>query len=211
MSIDWEAGLTRALGQLLGVRAAEVGGAELLRRYAVAEEEFEAGEYRRYREVLKAVAQRLANDAGVTIAKGDAERFAASVAEWEPFSDTVEALKRLKGRFKLIILSNVDRDLFAVTNRKLQVEFDGVITAEDVGSYKPSPRNFETLLAVVEREKHVHVAQSLFHDHAPAQAMGIRSVWINRYRQAGGAVLDSDARYDLELPDLRTLAKVSGA
>jgi len=122
----------------------------------------------------------------------EAAKFGASVGDWPAFPDTVEALSYLKQHFKLVILSNVDRMSFAGTNRRLGVEFDYIFTAQDIGSYKPDLRNFEYLLTKlgengIDKSKLLQVAQSLFHDHVPANRMGIPSAWIDRrHGKAGG-------------------------
>src|SRR6202040_32847 len=113
------------------------------------------------------------------------DRLATSVADWPAFPDSPGALAALSSRYKLIILSNVDRRSFAGSNARLGVTFDAIVTAEDVGSYKPSLRNFEALLQTVRRlgvgdGRLLHVAQSLFHDHVPAQSLGLRTAWIDR-------------------------------
>jgi 2-haloacid dehalogenase len=205
--IDWESGLMRSFAALLGRRFERLEKRDLLERFARAEAEIEAGPFLRYREVLTRTAERIRAELSESADPLAAARFGGSVGEWEPFPDSVEALQRLKQRYKLIILSNVDDDLFAATAVKLKVPFDGVITAERVGSYKPSLRNFEALLqAVPSKQRHLHVAQSLFHDHVPAQAIGLQSVWINRYGQDQGAVLQANAKFDLKFPDLRSFA-----
>ena len=111
--------------------------------------------------------------------------FGGSVVDWPAFPDSHDALVRLKTRFRLGVLTNCDDDLFAASNARLGVEFDWIVTAQQVGSYKPDERNFAALterLAAdgVARARILHVAQSLFHDHAPAQRLGFRSVWIDR-------------------------------
>jgi 2-haloalkanoic acid dehalogenase type II len=205
--IDWESGLMRSFGALFGLPVERLDKRELLERFARIEAEIEAAPYVKYREVLTRTAERIRSELGLAVDAEAAARFGASVGEWDAFPDTVEALARLKRRYKLIILSNVDDDLFAATAPKLKVPFDRVITAQQVGSYKPSQRNFEALLkAVPSKERHLHVAQSLFHDHVPAQAIGLHSVWINRYGQDQGAVLQAKAKFDLEFPDLRSFA-----
>lgn len=108
-----------------------------------------------------------------------------SVPGWPAFGDSHAALVSLAEHFKLIILSNVDRASFAGSNQRLAVTFDSVLTAQDIGSYKPSARNFDALLAEARRlgvaeGKLLHVAQSLFHDHIPAKKAGLHTVWINR-------------------------------
>lgn len=113
----------------------------------------------------------------------EAANFGDSIGDWPAFSDSVEGLRRLKQRYRLAILSNVDRASFARSNQLLGVEFDLVVTAEDVGTYKPDRRNFEALferLKLIDRSKLLHVAQSLYHDHEPALALGLQTVWINR-------------------------------
>ena len=210
--IDWESGLLRAFAQLLERPLDELDKVDLFSRYARIEAELESPPYIRYREVLHCAAIQIARELNVSLPLDAGERFAESIRDWEPFPDTVSALERLAKRYRLYILSNVDDDLFASTARKLEVQFAGTITAEQVGSYKPNPRNFERLLEVVgSRERHVHVAESLFHDHLPAQQMGIRSIWINRGRNQGegGASGKAEAKYDLELPDLASLADLA--
>ena len=115
----------------------------------------------------------------------EAEALAVSVPEWPAFPDSAEALRRLSRRYRLIILSNVDRASFAGSNERLGVAFTSILTAQDIGSYKPSPRNFEALRHEAERlgiaeGRLLHVAQSLFHDHVPAKAAGLPTVWIDR-------------------------------
>jgi 2-haloalkanoic acid dehalogenase type II len=116
---------------------------------------------------------------------------AASVPAWPAFPDSPAALNALAQRYQLIILSNVDRASFAASNRRLQVTFTSVLTAEDIGSYKPSARNFDALLAEadrlgIKRGRLLHVAQSLFHDHGPAKQAGLPTVWINRRHDRPG-------------------------
>lgn len=133
-----------------------------------------------------------------------------SLQFWPPFPDTTEALLRLKARYKLAIISNVDDDLFAASARQLGVPFDHVITAQQVRSYKPSHNNFERALerVGVAREQVLHVAQSVYHDIVPARALGLSTVWVNRRRglSGSGATLPAEGRPDLEVPDLKSLA-----
>lgn len=142
-------------------------------------------------------------------------RFATSVGNWPPFANTPVALTTLKRRFKLAIISNVDDDLFALTNKKLGVVFDWVITAQQVGSYKPSLNNFRQALSRIglPKENVLHAAQSLFHDHMPAKQLGLDTVWVNRRhgKVGSGASPSANVRPDLEVPDLATLARLSGA
>lgn len=135
---------------------------------------------------------------------------ADSIQHWQPFPDTIAALQTLKQTYQLTILSNIDDDLFAATARHLQVPFDWVITAEQVGSYKPSLRNFQFALQKMEipAKQVLHVAASLYHDIAPANSLGLSTVWVNRRMgKAGpGAALPTVAQPNLTVPDLQTLA-----
>ena len=136
--------------------------------------------------MLAAVHARLAKDLGVHIHADLNERFGGSVPDWPAFPDSAEALVYLKRHYKLVILSNTDRQSFAASNRKLGVTFDAVYTAEDIGSYKPDPRNFAYLLSHLETDLGLkpgdvlHTAQSLFHDHVPAEQAGLARAWIDR-------------------------------
>jgi 2-haloalkanoic acid dehalogenase type II len=128
---------------------------------------------------------------GVGVSGVEAAAFGGSVGDWPAFPDTADALRRLATRFSMLVLSNVDRASFARSNRQMGVTFDRVVTAEDVGSYKPAPANFVALLAAVDDlglrpDQLLHVAESLYHDHAPAHDAGLQSVWIHRRHAAEG-------------------------
>lgn len=209
--IDWESGILSALGTLLA-SAAPDDPDRLLEEFGRFEPEAEAGAFRAYRAVLEDVARAFGREHGVAVKDEQAVRFAASVAEWPPFDDTVDALHRLATRYRLAIVSNVDDDLFAGSAAKLGVSFDEVVTAQQVKSYKPAPGHFHEVARRLDlpRERILHVAQSLYHDVAPARALGFTCVWVNRRagRPGGGATPESAATPDLEVPDLATLARV---
>jgi 2-haloalkanoic acid dehalogenase type II len=157
----------------------------------------------KYSDLLATVYKRLSENWSAPAPWPECTVFAASLRTWEPFTDTVEALKYLKSHFKLYVLSNVDNDSFSYTGRKLGVRFDGIMTAEDIGSYKPSLRNFEYMMARlrsqgIEKNRILHVAQSLVHDHVPCNELGLTSCWINRQHGRAGAVGDTlkRPRYD---------------
>lgn len=164
--------------------------------------------------MLREAFRRTGRDLGFEVTGTDADALGTSVPDWPAFPDSAGALARLKKRYKLIILSNVDREGFVGSNRRLGVEFDEVLTAQDVGSYKPDPANFEALLrrvdAIGSTGRLLHVAQSLFHDHVPAEAAGLPSIWINRrHAQPGwGATPDprTPASPDLEFPSMAAFA-----
>ena len=211
--IDWEAGISGALGDLLANHGVAPDHEDLLERYAGHEAALEAGPYRRYREILAEAARRVGRDLGVEPSADEVQGFAASVREWPAFPDSAAALAGLAGRYRLGVITNCDDDLFAMSNRRLGVEFDWVVTAEQAGSYKPDPRNFELAFSrmAVPRERILHVAQSLFHDHVPAKALGLTTVWIDRRRDRPGfgATPPAEATPDLVLPDMASLAAVA--
>jgi len=198
--IDWRAGLRSSFRRIFG-GASEPHLDELFAAYLEAEAELEAGPYRPYREVLSQVAARLAEH--FDFDPRAAGKLSERLAEWTPFPDTNEALRRLKARFRLGVLSNIDRDLFAATARHFRVEFDFVVTAEDVRSYKPAPGHFETLLkGHGTREQILHVAQSQYHDGRACARHGLAFAWINRYNDAKQSGVPAIA----EFRDLRSLA-----
>jgi 2-haloacid dehalogenase len=211
--IDWERGILDALRPLLARHLVDRADDEILSCYAAEEERAERGPYRSYREVLREVVRQLGDRLGFAPAGGDLDCLGASVGSWPPFPDTVEALRSLKRRYRLAIVSNIDDDLFAVTARRLEVPFDQVITAGQVRSYKPAPAHLETALERlgVGRDRLLHVAQSLFHDIEPARRLGLATVWVNRRRgRAGsGATPAGTARPDLEVADLASLARLA--
>jgi len=148
--------------------------------------------------------------AGFTPSEAELATFSQSVKDWPAFPDSARALGALKTKYQLAIISNIDDDLFAYSAQRLQVPFDWVITARQARSYKPSLNNFRVAFERmgVPQNRILHVAQSLFHDIAPAKALGLATVWVNRrHDKAGfGATPPAEARPDLEVPDLQTLA-----
>jgi 2-haloacid dehalogenase len=211
--IDWERGILDALRPVFAAHEADAGDEELLEAYGRHETEVEAGPYRRYREVLAETLRGIGADFGFEPTAAELDRFSGSVGEWPAFPDSASALARLKQRFELAVITNCDDDLFAQSQRRLGVEFDWVITAEQAGSYKPSHRNFELAFSTIgaSRERILHVAQSLFHDHVPAKELGMSTVWIDRRGGEGGsgATPPADAVPDLVVPDLRSLADLA--
>jgi len=213
--IDWESGLVAAIRRVLDPRGVEAGDDDLLERFARHEAAVEAGPYRPYREVLSRTLLGICGELGLEPSAGELEAFAGSVGGWPPFPDTVGALERLVRRFRLGVVTNCDDDLFAATSRRLGVIFDWVITAQQVGAYKPSTRPFEVALARIgaPRERILHVAQSLFHDHVPARRLGLATAWIDRRhgRPAGGATPPASSEPDLVVPDMATFARLAMA
>ncbi|HUQ22530.1 MAG TPA: haloacid dehalogenase type II [Gaiellaceae bacterium] len=196
--IDWNAGIQGVLERLFGTERAP----ELLARYHRLEPEVQAEEYRSYAEVLTLTLERLAAENGLAMPEGESGVLPQSLPQWPVFREVPEALAELRRRgWQLAILSNTDRALIVESEKSIGIPFDLVITAEEVGSYKPEhghwDRFFETTTA--DRAHHVHVAASLFHDVAPARDLGLRTVWINRLGEP------ADPEPDRELPDLSPL------
>jgi 2-haloacid dehalogenase len=208
--IDWESGILEALASFRSQYRDRATDDGLLEQYASLESVMESGEYIPYRDVLRGVMRGFARRFSVPEERLDPDLLLDSLPRWRPFPDTVESLRRLKERYKLAVISNTDDDLFAQTARSLEVPFDFVVTAQQVGAYKPSPKNFTHALQVfgIPKERLLHAAQSRFHDVAPARSLGIATVWVNRRlgKPGQGATTSSDAVPDLEVPDLRTLA-----
>ena len=218
--IDWESGILTALHPLLR-KAAEQGGERLSRDAAL--ETFarhETGQEEEtpamiYSELLAAVHRRLAREWNVDVDEDEHRRFGSSVPDWPAFSDSADALAYLKQHYQLVILSNVDRESFKGTSHRLGVNFDAIYTAEDIGSYKPNPRNFEYMLDRLaqrgaNQSEILHTAQSLFHDHAPAKKFGLATAWIDRRhdQQGWGATMAplQGAQYDFHFTSLAAMA-----
>ncbi len=177
--IDWNAGIAGELERLFGSGAAP----RLLARYHQLEPVIQSEGYLPYREVLARALQRLAREEGLALPDGEDSALVRSLPRWPPFSEVPAALLEVRRRgWKLAILSNSDRDLIAASVEQIGVTFDLVVVAEDVRSYKPATAHWERFFALSEAstDLHVHVAASLFHDVAPARALGLATVWINR-------------------------------
>jgi 2-haloacid dehalogenase len=200
--VDWNAGIATELGRVLG----ESDGERLLSRY----HEIEPRVQREhptwsYRDVMAAVLSELASEGGVSVPDGDKDALGRSLPQWPVFAEVPEALAQAHARgWKLMALSNTDRDFIEASIAAIGVPFEGAVVASEIGFYKPGHRHWEAFyeLTGADRDRHVHVAQSHFHDIVPAHELGIRSVWINRLRERG------EPAPTRELPDLNGLADV---
>ncbi len=211
--IDWEAGILAGLRQVMARSGVDASDDLLLETYARHEATIEAGPYRTYREVLGLALRGVGADLGAAVTDEDAAAFGGSVVDWPAFPDSVEALATLHVRHRLGVLTNCDDDLFAGSSRRLGDPFDLVVTAQQVGAYKPSLRGFEMVFDRIDvpRDRILHVAQSLFHDHVPAKRLGLATVWVDRRhgRQGSGATPPAEATPDLVVPDMATLAALA--
>ena len=215
--IDWESGMIKALAPLTDKLGGKLTRNEILEAHARHESSQQLQTpTKRYRELLAIVYRRLAEEWGVNTSWDECVHYGGSIKDWPAFPDSVEALRYLKQHYKLVILSNVDNESFAESNKKLGIDFDAIYTAEDIGSYKPSDNNFEYMLAMLktrgyEKKDILHTAESMFHDHSPANRLGIKSCWIyRRFEQQGfGATMHPGEmpHYDFRFNSMGELAE----
>lgn len=211
--IDWEAGVGEALQPLFALNVTHfdpVAQLEIFARHETLLQQ--ADPTAEYPTILRRVHQAIAAESGLKTTPQLDAAFGDSVADWPAFDDSNQALTRLATRYRLVILSNIDDQSFAASARRLGVEFDAVYSAQTIGSYKPDPANFEYLLGRESGHRVLHVAQSLYHDHAPAKAAGMDTVWIDRRRgEAGGATPPApDATYDMRFESMAEFAEAAG-
>lgn len=199
-----------ALRPLFSRAGTRISDATLLEMYGEAEAEIESASYQRYRTVLFETVQEMGRRATVEITPEEARQFANSLTLWEPFKDTVAALQVLGRKFRLGIISNVDDDLFAATQKKLATRFDVIVTAEQVQSYKPSLKNFQEAIrrSGLRKDEILHAGQSVYHDIVPSSFLGIDNVWVNRpsLRPGAGAAKSASAQPTYEVHSLKELA-----
>jgi len=210
--VDWEAGILGALRPLLARRGAPPDDATILEAYAKHEARAEHGVWVPYRHVLARVARGIAREHGVEIRAAERDVLADSLPDWPLFPDTAGALPRLARHFRLGVITNIDDDLFAETRRRLGVDLDWVLTAEEAASYKPMRRNFDLAVekAGGSSERWLHAAQSLYHDIVPARELGMTTIWVNRRRgkPGFGATPPVAAMPHLEVADLDELVRL---
>ncbi len=196
--IDWESGMIAFLEPLTSQVSQSLSRNDILEAHAFYESNTQRWTpNKKYSELLAVVYRRLAEEWGVEVTWQDCVAYGLSVRHWPAFSDSTEALAYLKQHYKLMVLTNTDNLSFSGSNARLAVQFDGIFTAEDIGSYKPSDRNFDYMLEMlarrgIEKNEVLHTAESLFHDHAPANKHGLSNCWIyRRHNDTGfGATMD---------------------
>ena len=212
--IDWETGIWNALHPILQAHNNDLAPDRALELFGALESETERGDYQSYRSVLATVLAGFGQRLGFEPSQAERDAFAISVNDWPAFPDSARALKALKTKYKLAIVSNVDDDLFAHSAKRLEVAFDAVITAQQVQSYKPAPAHFHAAFERIglPRDKFLHVAQSLYHDIVTAKSLGLSTVWVNRRHHQGGsgATPPAQATPDLEVADLESLVRLIG-
>ncbi len=210
--IDWETGIVAALRPLLKGHGVDLPDEGILSLYADLESSIETEEFIPYKGVLREVVKKAGVKFGFIPDDKEVNLLVHSIGYWKPFDDTVPALRELKSRFRLAVISNIDDDLFEITQAKLGIEFDGLITAEQVRAYKPDLAVFRAAIERlgVAKESILHVAQSLYHDISPANELEIRTVWVNRRhgKDGYGATPMSFAEPDVEVPDLASLVRL---
>jgi 2-haloalkanoic acid dehalogenase type II len=216
--IDWETGILATLRPWADRHRLAVADDRLLAEFSRVEPKLQAETPAAlYPDILAGAFRALGGAFGATVGNDEARAFGQSVKDWPAFPDSAAALAYLKRHYKLAILSNIDRASFAHSNRRLGVEFDLIVTAEDVGSYKPTPRNFEVLLERLSalgatKERVLHTAESLFHDHVPAKRFGLATAWVNRRAGKGGfgatRAPDASVTPDWQVTTLAELAEL---
>jgi 2-haloacid dehalogenase len=208
--IDWEAGIFSALRPILAAHGKSLADDSLLEMYGELEAEAEQGEFRSYKDVLQSVVYGFGQRLGFSPTAAERRSLPDSLVNWQPFPDSVVALQKLKTRYKLAVVSNVDDDLFAASARRLEVAFDQVITAQQARCYKPGLGIFDLALERIAAapDRILHVGQSIYHDVIPAQSLGMATVWVNRPspRPNAGAVKVAAGKPDLEVSSLEALA-----
>lgn len=205
--IDWELGMKNALKSLVESRGLSFDIESLPRRYIEIEIEIEREDYRKYKDVLALGVRRLFEEKGVKLTSHEEKIFVDTIAKWPPFEETTEVLGKFKEKYKLAILSNIDDDLIQHSIKLIGVDFDGVITAERVKSYKPLHGHWKDMMAVFKlpKENVLHVAASYRHDIIPAKELGFTVAWINRRNEEARGV-----KPDYEFRDLRPLVNLLG-
>lgn len=206
--IDWESGLLGVLRPMLRSQGRELSDTEILKIYGELEPEAQSP-YQSYRQVLADVVRGFGRRLGFPVSNAEADRLAESLKDWQPFPDTRAALKKLKAKYKLAIISNIDDDLFAATAGHLEIEFDEVITAEQAKAYKPSLAPFRLALQRLRlpASSVLHAGQSVYHDVLPAKFLGMATALVER--RGAGATRPAEGEPDLKIPDLQTLASLA--
>lgn len=212
--IDWERGILAALRPVFEQRRVHITDEELLTLYARFESNAEQGDYKPYRDILRHVVRSFGTHLHFEPDPEETNCLVDSIGHWPPFDDTVESLHKLRSRYKLAIISNIDDELFKQSQKLLRMDFDYVVTAAQAKAYKPSLAVFRKAFETIREPKDriLHVAQSLYHDHVPAQEIGLSSVWINRRSSVPGfgATPQAEIQVSTTFPDLASMVDAAG-
>ena len=212
--IDWETGIWDALHPVLFAHHCDLLPEQALELFGEFESEVERGVYRNYKTVLPMVLEKFSKRLGFKPSLTELQAFSVCVKDWPAFPDSAYALEALHNKYKLAVISNIDDNLFTFSVQKLKIKFDWVITAKQARSYKPSLNNFRLAFKRIglPQTKILHVAQSLYHDIAPAKLLGLSNVWVNRRhgKDGFGATPPATVQPDLEVPDLQSLVELIG-
>ena len=219
--IDWESGMVSALKPLTDRVSRHLSRDDILEAHAYYESTQQRWTpARKYSDLLPVVYRRLAEEWSVEVRWEECQAYGLSVRQWPAFDDSREALAYLKQHFKLMVLTNTDNTSFQGSNARLGVQFDGVYTAEDVGSYKPAQRNFDYMFEALARQgiakrDILHTAESMFHDHAPANQNGVDNCWIYRRhdKQGFGATMNPGdmPSYDFQFTSMMDMVRAHQA
>ena len=202
--IDWESSILSTLRPILSRYRRDIDDTQIIELFNEFERKIQSGnEYVNYKEVLKRVIQQFGNKFEFNPSSSELNCLIDSLWNWRAFPDTIPSIKKLKEKYKIGIISNIDDDLFALTEKQLQVKFDWIITAEQVKSYKPSLKNFRYAIEKigVSSDQILHIAQSIYHDIIPTNSLGLSNVWVNRKNISKFEKCPAD----LVVPDLKTL------
>ena len=206
--VDWKNSVLDLLETCMLANNVNISREELFEIFLQEDRKMITEEYRSYREILAQIMDGITGQLGIKSGRANRNLLSDQFNEWFPFPDTVENLKKLGKQFKLAIISNVDDDLFSITNLMLEVEFDHIVTAQQLGSYKPSALNFEEALERFQLDcsQIMRVAQSIHHDIVPSNKLDWNNVWVNRYGESERT--DPDEFPNLEVPDLASLVRI---
>ena len=206
--VDWETGISTAVAEALGSHGVHKTAAEILTLFATMEPRAQTAHgFLEYRDALREVMALIGAELNLTLSDSELGCLADTLPNWPVFPDVADALTAMKSRYRLAIISNVDDDLFAGSARAMGIDFDAVVTSQQVRAYKPDLSAFNTALELMgcDKANWLHIGESLYHDIGPANRMGIDSVWVNR-PDRGGGTRQTDAKPDLEVSDLAELA-----
>jgi 2-haloacid dehalogenase len=212
--INFEQGILRNLKPVLESHNIHLNDEQILQLYGEIEARIQEEEFVKYKEILRKIVLAFGDRFGFTPSSYERDCLVASLGTWKPYPDTVMTLQVLKKKYKLAIISNIDDDLFSLSAKHLNVNFDWVITTEQAKSYKPSEHTFKFAIEKIgiSPEKIIHISNSAYHDIIPAKSLGLSTIWVNGrpYMAGFGATQPVSGSSDFEVPDLKSLINIMG-